>query len=32
MTQNRIVPFASVVYARNGSVKKSNELGMRVMQ
>jgi hypothetical protein len=26
------VPSVSVTYARNGSSKKSNELGMRVMQ
>ena len=32
MTENRIIPSVSVVYARNGSAKKSNELGMRVMQ
>ncbi len=32
MTQNRIIPSVSVAYARNGSAKKSNELGMRVMQ
>lgn len=32
MTQNRIIPSVSVAYACNGSAKKSNELGMRVMQ
>lgn len=29
---NKTIPSVSVSYARNGSSKKSNELGMRVMQ
>lgn len=29
---NKHIPSVSVRYARNGSSKKSNELGMRVMQ
>jgi hypothetical protein len=32
MTQQKSVPSVSVNYAQNGSSKKSNELGMRVMQ
>ena len=32
MIKNKSVPSVSVNYARNGSSKKSNELGMRVMQ
>jgi len=32
MTQHKSVPSVSVNYATNGSAKKSNELGMRVMQ
>jgi len=32
MTDHKNVPSVSVSYARNGSSKKSNELGMRVMQ
>jgi len=32
MTQYKSVPSVSVNYATNGSAKKSNELGMRVMQ
>jgi len=32
MTQHKSVPSVSVNYAQNGSAKKSNELGMRVMQ
>ena len=29
---NKAIPSVAVSYARNGSSKKSNELGMRVMQ
>lgn len=32
MPDQKSVPSVSVTYARNGSSKKSNELGMRVMQ
>ncbi|MCF8474596.1 MAG: hypothetical protein K9G26_07865 [Emcibacter sp.] len=32
MTSHKSVPSVSVNYATNGSAKKSNELGMRVMQ
>ena len=32
MTQHKSVPSVSVNYAQNGGAKKSNELGMRVMQ
>lgn len=32
MTDNKSIPSVSVKYACNGSSKKSNELGMRVMQ
>lgn len=32
MTKHQAIPSVSVNYARNGSSKKSNELGMRVMQ
>jgi len=32
MTKHKSVPSVSVNYASNGSAKKSNELGMRVMQ
>lgn len=32
MTAEKHIPFVSVNYAANGSSKKSNELGMRVMQ
>ena len=32
MTQIKTIPSISVNYAQNGSSKKSNELGMRVMQ
>jgi len=32
MTEHKAIPSISVSYARNGSSKKSNELGMRVMQ
>lgn len=32
MTEHKSIPSVSVNYARNGSSKKSNELGMRVMQ
>jgi hypothetical protein len=32
MTKHKAIPSISVSYARNGSSKKSNELGMRVMQ
>lgn len=32
MTENKHIPSVSVNYACNGSSKKSNELGMRVMQ
>jgi superfamily II DNA or RNA helicase len=32
MTDFKGIPSVSVTYARNGSSKKSNELGMRVMQ
>lgn len=32
MTEQKHIPSVSVAYARNGSSKKSNELGMRVMQ
>jgi hypothetical protein len=32
MMQHKTVPSVSVNYAQNGSSKKSNELGMRVMQ
>ena len=32
MTEHKTIPHVSVNYARNGSSKKSNELGMRVMQ
>lgn len=32
MTERRHIPSVSVNYAANGSSKKSNELGMRVMQ
>ncbi|MFZ1386335.1 MAG: pseudomurein-binding repeat-containing protein [Thiolinea sp.] len=32
MTKHKAIPSVSVNYARNGSSKKSNELGMRVMQ
>jgi len=32
MTDRKSIPSISNNYARNGSSKKSNELGMRVMQ
>jgi len=32
MTEHKSIPSVSVTYACNGSSKKSNELGMRVMQ
>lgn len=32
MTEHKAIPSVSVNYARNGSSKKANELGMRVMQ
>ena len=32
MTQNKSIPSVSVNYSCSGSSKKSNELGMRVMQ
>ncbi|MBB6521046.1 DEAD/DEAH box helicase [Pseudoteredinibacter isoporae] len=32
MTEHKATPSVTVNYARNGSSKKSNELGMRVMQ
>ena len=32
MTEHTTIPSVSVTYARTGSSKKSNELGMRVMQ
>lgn len=32
MTEHKAIPSVSVNYARTGSSKKSNELGMRVMQ
>ncbi|WP_444924910.1 DEAD/DEAH box helicase [Microbulbifer sp. DLAB2-AF] len=32
MAENKSIPSVTVNYARNGSSKKSNELGMRVMQ
>jgi len=32
MAEHKSIPSVSVNYARNGSSKKSNELGMRVMQ
>ena len=32
MTEHKTIPSVSVTYACNGSSKKSNELGMRVMQ
>jgi len=32
MTEHKSIPHVSVNYAANGSSKKSNELGMRVMQ
>ena len=32
MTEQKVIPTVSVTYATNGSSKKSNELGMRVMQ
>ena len=32
MTEHKSIPSVTVHYARNGSSKKSNELGMRVMQ
>jgi len=32
MTEHKAIPSISVSYAHNGSSKKSNELGMRVMQ